>query len=60
MQLLRIDIFGGYSGEKKPDPDHRYSWKQYDFETPQDFLKRIKGYLTDIVEQLSEDEDGSD
>jgi hypothetical protein len=54
---IRLDIYGGYADEKKPDPDHIYSWKQYSHETAQDFLERIQGYLTDIVEQLDEDND---
>jgi hypothetical protein len=55
MGQIRLDIYGGYSDEKKPDPDHIYSWKQYSHETAQDFLERIQEYLKDIVEQLDED-----
>jgi len=57
VQNLRIDIYGGYANEKQPDPDHKYSWKQYDYETPQDFVERINEYIRDMVEQLSEDDD---
>lgn len=60
MPQLRIDVYGGYSGESKPDPDHCYSWKQQNIETPQDFLERIQGYIADIVQQLDEDSDDAD
>ena len=60
MAKLRVDLYGGYSGEPKPDPDHCYSWKQEDYETPQDFVDRINGYIRDMVEQLDKDSDDAD
>ena len=62
MRKLRIDVYGGYDGEKRPDPDHKYSWRQHDFETPQDFVERVCQYIIDMAEQLDEDnfDEGTD
>ena len=52
---IRVDAYGGYSDEKKPDPDHCYSWKQENYETPQEFALRISEYILNMVEQLAEE-----
>lgn len=58
MKLIRIDAYGGYKGEGKPDPDHQYSWTQHDNELPQEFALRISEYIVDMCEEL--DIDGDD
>lgn len=60
MANIRIDVYGGYENEEKPDPDHKYSWKQENFETPQDFAERVCQYILDMVEQLAVDGDDND
>lgn len=55
MKLIRCDVYGGYAGEKKPDPDHCYSWTQHDNELPQEFALRISEYIMDMCEELDVD-----
>ena len=60
MAKLRLDIYGGYSGEKKPDPDHIYSWRQDEYENTEQYKARILQYVIDLIDELDEGEPEDD
>jgi hypothetical protein len=60
MSQIRIDMYGGYVGEPKPDPDMRFSFKQEKDETPQDYSERLIEHVTSLVGELADVDDEED